>query len=500
MDHSLRAADPHSFGPAAAGLFVGGEWRSPTEGAAAIAVENPATGELLRRIASATPADAVSAAAVAAEALRDWRALPATSRAEILERIALALGERETELARTIVEENGKTLEEATGEIEWAQSFFRTYAEEARRLTGRLLAPMPGRQPIVRHAPVGVVLAITPWNDPLGMIARQIAPALAAGCTVVWKPASLTPLTALMFAGVVTDAGLPPGVLNLFATSQSDASISAVLESGLVQKVVFTGSTSIGLDVASRAARVGVPSNLELGGNAAFLVLDDADLERAADGVTLRKFVQAGQGCTCVNRLFVHRRVADRLLELLEPRLAAIKVGNGLDPDVAMGPLIHRREVERLDVLVASAVSAGARILWRGEPVTDESLSGGAFFLPHLLTDVQDDMEVARDEIFGPVLPVLLFDDVEDAIARANDVRHGLAGYVYGEQERALAVGQKLDVGLLGVNDASPQAPYYPVGGIKASGWGVAGGHEGLMEYVSYRAISLGLDRGAADA
>lgn len=473
------------------GLFLNGAWQQGSDNRAVVPVENPATGDAVAVVASATPEDAVAAAAAAAATRASWRAVPTAERAAALERIAETLGRHANDLARTIVQENGKTLAEAVGEVEWAQSFFRTYAEQGRRLAARVLGPVDGKQPIVRFEPYGVVLAVTPWNDPLGMIARQIAPALAAGCTVVWKPASLTPLTALEFANVVTEAGLPAGVLNVFVTADSSGCISSVLESGHVQKLVFTGSTPTGFRLASQAAAVGIPSNLELGGNAAFLVLEDADLDRAADGIVLRKFVQAGQGCTCVNRLFVHRSVADRLLQLVVARVAAIRLGDGLEPGVGMGPVIRNEEVERLEALVADAVASGATILWRGE--RPDGLRLGAFFPPHVLVNVEDEMEIARDESFGPVLPVLLFDDVEDAIRRANAVRHGLAGYVFGEESRALAVAQELEVGLLGVNDASPQAAYYPVGGIKASGWGVAGGIEGLMEYVSHRSISLGL-------
>jgi succinate-semialdehyde dehydrogenase/glutarate-semialdehyde dehydrogenase len=474
------------------GLFVGGKWDAPASDREVVTVMNPATAEVIGSVVSATPTEAVSAAAAASAARAGWRAMPVTARAEILEQIAERLRHHRADLARTIVEENGKTLEEAEGEVDWACSFFHTYAEEGKRLGGRILAKVEGKQPLVLNEPFGVVLAITPWNDPLGMIARQIAPALAAGCTIVWKPASLTPLTATKFVDVVAEAGLPPGVLNLFVTSTSNACITSVLDSRLVQKVIFTGSTSTGLALAGRAAALGVPSNLELGGNAACIVLDDTDLERTVAGIVTRKFVQAGQGCTCVNRLFVQRGVEKQLLERLVERVSAIKLGSGLDPEVTMGPLIHAREVERLDALVADAVGAGANLLLQGERPGDASLRDGAFFAPHVLTGVTDEMQLARDESFGPVLPVLVFDDVEEAIRRANDVEHGLAGYVFGEPSRAMAVAHELEVGLVGVNDASPQAPYYPVGGTKASGWGVAGAHEGLMEYVRYKSVSVG--------
>jgi succinate-semialdehyde dehydrogenase/glutarate-semialdehyde dehydrogenase len=481
------------------GLFINGMWQEVTDGESTITVNNPATGAEVGVVRSATRAEAVAAAAAAAVARPSWRALPASSRADILDQVVERLHHHEADLARTIVQENGKTLAEAIGEVDWARSFFSAYAEEGRRLLGdRLLAKVPGKQPLVHSEPYGAVLAITPWNDPLGMIARQIAPALAAGCTIVWKPASLTPLTALKFVDILTEAGLPRGVVNLFVTATSNACISSVLASGFVQKLIFTGSTHTGLGIASQAAAIGIPSNLELGGNAACLVLESADLDRAARGIVLRKFVQAGQGCTCINRLFIHRDVAERLLELLVPRVSAIKLGDGLEPGVTMGPLIRHTEVQRIDTLVSDALGAGAKILWRGERPQEEPMRSGNFCAPQILTDVQDGMRLAEDEIFGPVLPVLLFDEVGDAIERANNVQHGLAGYVYGEPSRALAVAHELEVGLVGVNDPSPQAPYYPVGGIKASGWGVAGGREGLLEYLSYRSISMGVDDNSA--
>jgi succinate-semialdehyde dehydrogenase / glutarate-semialdehyde dehydrogenase len=476
------------------GLFINGMWQEATDDQSTITVNNPATGAEVGVVRSATRADAVAAAAAAAAARPGWRALPASSRAKILDQIVERLRYHEADLARTIVQENGKTLAEAIGEVDWARSFFSTYAAEGRQLSDRTLAKVPGKQPFVHTEPYGAVLAITPWNDPLGMIARQIAPALAAGCTVVWKPASLTPLTALKFVDLLTEVGLPRGVVNMLVTSTSNECISSVLASGLVQKLIFTGSTPTGLGIASQAAAVGIPSNLELGGNAACLVLEDADLERAADGIVLRKFVQAGQGCTCINRLFIHRNVAEQLLELLVARIAAIKLGDGLEPGVSMGPLIRDREVQRIDALVSDALAAGAKIFWRGERPQEEAVRTENFCAPQILTDVQDGMRLAQDEIFGPVLPVLLFDDVDDAIERANNVRHGLAGYVYSEPSRALAVARELEVGLVGVNESSPQAPYYPVGGIKASGWGVAGGREGLLEYLSYRSISMAVN------
>jgi succinate-semialdehyde dehydrogenase / glutarate-semialdehyde dehydrogenase len=472
------------------GLFVNGRWQEC--GGAVVEVLNPATGDELGKICSATLADALLAATAAATTRERWRAFRPGERAKILERIAQVLRRNRSDLARTIVLENGKTLSEAAGEVDWACAFFETYAEEGKRLAGRILPEVPGKQPYVRFEPYGTILAISPWNDPLGMIARQIAPALAAGCTVVWKPASLTPLTARAVADLATEAGLPPGVLNIFITSSSDSCVSSVIRSGLIQKVIFTGSTVTGRRIASAAAAAGIPSNLELGGNAACLVLDGADLPRAAEGIALRKFVQAGQGCTCINRLFVHRRVAEPLLERLVIEASKIRLGYGLDPTVTMGPLIRKEHVERVNGLLASAIAEGARVVWQGEKPKGSDLNEQNFCVPFIVGDVVNDMDLAQQEIFGPVLPVLIFDEEEDAIRRANDVEYGLAGYVYGEMPRALAVAAALEVGLIGVNDASPQAPYYPVGGVKASGWGVAGGSEGLMEYVTHRAISVG--------
>jgi succinate-semialdehyde dehydrogenase/glutarate-semialdehyde dehydrogenase len=459
-----------------------------------IAVDNPANSRVLGFVESTGADDAVAAAAAASAARRAWREVPPTTRADQLDAIADVLRLEGRRLAETIVRENGKTLLEAAGEVDWAEAFFRTYASEARRLCARVLPKEPGKQPLSYPEPCGAVFAITPWNDPLGMIARQIAPALAAGCTVVWKPSPLTPLTARLFTELLATAGLPDGVLNVFVTSASEACVAAVLESRLVQKLVFTGSTATGFAIAGQAAARGIPSSLELGGNAACIVLPDADLDQAADGIVLRKFVQAGQGCTCVNRLFVQRDVAEPLLDLLVARASQIVLGDGFANGVTMGPLIRRHDVRRVDAVVDEATAAGAAIAWQGAMPRDSELAAGAFSPPRIVTGVADEMRLARDEIFGPVLPVLLFDDTAEAVRRANDVAHGLAGYVYGTRPRALQVAHELEVGLVGVNDASPQAPYYPVGGIKASGWGAAGGPEGLREYLVHRSMAVGDD------
>jgi succinate-semialdehyde dehydrogenase / glutarate-semialdehyde dehydrogenase len=482
-------SDETSLTRPAPGVFMDGRWHSRAR--SAFNVVDPARGSAMGAVETATEGDAVLAAQAAGRAAPLWAERSSRDRAAVLDAVADQLASLKASLARTIVRENGKPFDEAASEVDWAEAFFRTYADEARRLTASVLPRDGARQPLVEPVAYGPVLAITPWNDPLGMIARQIAPALAAGCSIVWKPADLTPFTAIAFADAVTSAGLPPGVLNVFLTDSPHAPVTRIIDERLVRKIVFTGSTSVGFALAGRAASKGIPTNLELGGNAAFIVMESADIEAAVRGIALRKFVQSGQGCTCVNRVYVHRQVAAELLDGLVGIASTIEVGDGLDPKVTMGPLITPAAVVRVDRLAERALEQGARQVWTGRRPADPALSGGSFSEPRILLDVTDAHDIIRTEIFGPVLPVLVYDELDRAIEAANAVDHGLAGYVYGEDAKALAAARRLEVGLVGVNEASPQAPYYPVGGIKSSGWGVAGGAEGLREYLHFRSMSI---------
>ncbi len=475
------------------GVFHSGAWQD-TGGADTVVVQDPATSQELAKVSGATPADAVAAGHAAIAAAKDWALASVSDRARVLDACARALRARSNDLASVVVAEAGKPLVEAEGEVATAATWFEWYAQELGRARDYAIPPIGGKLPIVTKHPFGVVLAITPWNDPVGLVARKLAPAMAAGCTVVLKPSSQTPLSAIFLFNLLAEAGVPPGVVNMFVTSNSDACVQALTEAGIPRKLTFTGSTESGTRIAASLVSACVPASLELGGNAAFMVLDDADIEHAADGALSRKFRAAGQGCTCVNRLFVHEDLAQSLTETIASKMAGLQLGHGLDSSTNLGPVRRSGDVERLGDLAQEAVTSGASIRHQGSLPADEALRDGNFVAPILLTDVTDDMRVAREEIFGPILPILTFSDDQEALRRANDVPHGLAGYIYSQDaDRALKLAADLDVGLIGINDPNPQSVQYPVGGIKKSGFGVEGGRAGLDEYRTNRSISMRL-------
>lgn len=472
-------------------LYLDGRWVEAEDGRT-FTVTDPATGEAVAEVADASPADARRAVEAAEAAFRGWAALPPKERGRILLRIQEGM-EREREgLARLIVRENGKPLEEARREVGFALGYFGWFAEEARRVTGTWVpAPSPGRHLWVFRQPVGPVAAITPWNFPATMVTRKIAPALAAGCPVVLKPASATPLTALALARIAHEAGLPPGVLNVVPARRAAPVAEVFLGHPAIRKVAFTGSTEVGKWIMERAAAQMKRLSFELGGNAPFLVFADADLAAAVEAAVAIKFLRVGgQSCICANRLFVQEPVADRFLEAFLARVKALRVAPGFEPGAEVGPLINAETRDKVHGLVEDARARGARLLAGGHPLTEGALGRGFFYAPTVLADVTDTMPVCTEEIFGPVAPVATFRSEDEAVARANATRFGLAAYAYTRDlARVLRLAERLEYGLVGINDASGYTHEIPFGGFKESGLGREGGQEGIHEYTEVKSV-----------
>jgi succinate-semialdehyde dehydrogenase/glutarate-semialdehyde dehydrogenase len=466
--------------------WIDGRWQGGDE---AFAVIDPATGAVIAEVVRADAAAVERAIAGAAAAQRGWRHVSAADRGAVLVRTAAALRHRKDEFARLLTAEQGKPYPQAVGEVEYAASFFQWFGEEARRVSGRIVPhPEAGREFFVERVPAGVAGLITPWNFPLAQGAKKMAAALAAGCAAVWKPAELTPLVALAMAPVLAEAGLPAGVLQIVPGRGSV--VGAVLAAHPAVRVLsLTGSTATGAALMAGAAPGIKRVSLELGGNAAFIVLPDADLDHAADELVRMKLFVSGQVCVTANRVFVPAAVEESFAALV----AAARVGNGLADGVDAGPLIHREACRDVGVLVHDAVAAGARIVAENRSYeADASLSQGSFFSPTLLVGVRDTMRLAREEIFGPVIPLLSYERVSEAVARANDTPFGLASYVYGRDLSACrAVAERLEAGIIGVNEWRPLKAEIPFGGVKTSGIGAEGGEEGIREFLDTRVISL---------
>lgn len=471
----------------ARGLYIGGDWLP----GAGIPVLNPSTGAVLAEVADAGPADALRAVDAAWAAAVGWRATPPRQRAEILRRWFGLMTERAEDLARLIALENGKALADARGEVAYAAEFFRWYAEEAVRIAGEFrMAPSGTNHILVDHDPVGIAVLITPWNFPAAMATRKIGPALAAGCTVILKPASETPLTAYAMARLGAEAGVPPGVVNVLTTSQPGPVTNVMLNDPRVRKLSFTGSTGVGRVLLAEAAKTVVSCSTELGGNAPFLVFDDADLEAALDGAMIAKMRNAGEACTAANRFYVQSGIHDAFVAGLAARMSALKVGPGTDPSSQVGPMITARAVQKIDRLVAQAVSLGARVVTGGAALPGP----GHYYPPTVLADVSPAAEIAHEEIFGPVAPVYRFGTEEQAIALANATEYGLAAYVYSRDlSRALRVGKGIESGMIAINRGLMSDPAAPFGGAKQSGLGREGGVTGIMEYLEpkYFAVSF---------
>ena len=469
------------------GLLIGGQWSAGRSGT--LAVINPATEEPITEVADASPEDGLDAVSAAAQALPAWAATAPRARGECLRRAFELMTERSEQLARLMVLENGKALRDARGEILYAAEFFRWYSEEAVRLDGHLsVAPSGANRIMVQRQPVGVSFLITPWNFPAAMATRKIGPALAAGCTVVLKPAKETPLTALAVAGILAEAGVPDGVVNVVPTRKPGPLTEAVLADPRVRKLSFTGSTEVGRMLLKQAADYVLNCSMELGGNAPFLVFDDADIDAAVEGAFLAKMRNGGEACTAANRFYVHEKVASEFSAKLSARLAALSVGPGLDDGVDLGPLVNADTRTKVADLVESAMSAGAKVLTGGH-APDRT---GYYYEPTVLDSVPVGAGILNEEIFGPVAPIVRFTDPDEAIALANDTEYGLVSYLYsGDLRRALRVAEALEAGMVGINRGVVSDPAAPFGGVKQSGLGREGAHEGLLEYTETKYIAV---------
>jgi succinate-semialdehyde dehydrogenase/glutarate-semialdehyde dehydrogenase len=464
------------------GLFIGGRWE-PSDSGETFAVTNPASGVDLARVAEATVGDGVLALEAAAAAADSWAATVPRERSDILRRALDACSERADEFAELITSEMGKPLSESYAEVRYGAEFLRWYSEEAVRISGRSgLLPEGSGSLTVQRRPVGPCLLITPWNFPLAMATRKIAPALAAGCTAVIKPAELTPLTTLLLTEVLHEAGLPVGVLNVVTTTQPGPIVDRLMADPRLRKVSFTGSTGVGRHLLSQAAGGVLRTSMELGGNAPFIVLDDAYIPAAVEGAVSAKFRNGGQACTAANRFIVHESLSAEFAEALAIRVRSMPVGSGLDPEVTVGPLINQAAVDKAARLVDDAVARGAKLLAGGR-----ALDGpGTFFEPTVLAGVAPESLICSEEIFGPVVAIVSAESDEDAVRQANDTEFGLVAYVYSRDlGRAQKLSSALEVGMVGVNVGTVSNAAAPFGGLKHSGLGREGGSEGIEEYLA---------------
>ena len=467
-------------------LFIGGEWVSSTSGRS-ISVIDPATGLVIKTIADASVEDARTAMDVAADTQASWAATAPRVRGEILRGAFDLLQERADDFALLMTLEMGKPLAEARGEVTYGGEFLRWFSEEAVRIAGRYGSNPEGTgRMIVTQVPVGPSYLITPWNFPLAMATRKIAPALAAGCTAIVKPAELTPLTTLYFAKLLQDAGLPAGVLGVLTTSKSSEISAPIIGDSRLRKLSFTGSTPVGVSLLKQAADNVLRTSMELGGNAPFVVFEDADLDKAVDGAMIAKFRNIGQACTAANRFIVHESVAAEFAQRITARVAELTVGRGTEEGVTIGPLINEAAIEKASALVSDAVAKGATLLAGGSRVAGE----GTFFEPTVLADVRPGSDILREEIFGPVVTIVPFTDEADAVAKANDTEYGLVSYVF---TRDLARGQRLieslETGMMGLNVGVVSNAAAPFGGVKQSGIGREGGLEGIHEYLETKYV-----------
>ena len=471
--------------------FIGGRW---IEGERRLAVTNPATGALIVEVADTTSADTRAAIDAAAAAMPAWAAMPAKARAAILRRWFDLIMVNQEDLARLMTAEQGKPLAESRGEIAYAASFIEWFAEEAKRAYGDVIpATQNGQRILVLKQPVGVVAAITPWNFPAAMITRKVGPALAAGCSIVVKPAAQTPLSALALAMLAEEAGLPAGLLSIVPTSDARGVGAEMTGNPLVRKLSFTGSTEIGKLLYRQSADTVKKLGLELGGNAPFIVFDDADVDEAVKGAIASKYRNAGQTCVCANRLYVQARIHDAFVAKLAEAVRGLKLGDGADAGVEVGPLIEEAAVEKVERHIADATAKGAHIVCGGR----RSALGGTFFEPTLLTGVTAAMDVAQEETFGPLAPIFRFEDEADVVMQANDTRFGLAAYFYANDlTRLWRVAEALEYGIVGVNTGLISNEVAPFGGIKESGIGREGSRYGIDDYLELKYLCMGMSAG----
>ncbi|MGI5222945.1 NAD-dependent succinate-semialdehyde dehydrogenase [Nocardia sp. CA-290969] len=469
-------------------LWIGGP--VDASGGGTFAVHNPANGEVIAEVADATPEDAVRALDAAVAAQAEWAATPARERGEILRAVFERITARAEDFALLMTLEMGKALPESRNEVRYGAEFFRWFSEEAARISGRYLhAPSGTGRILVHKQPVGPCLAITPWNFPLAMGTRKIGPALAAGCTMIVKPASATPLTMLLLAKLCAEAGLPEGVLSVITSRRSGAVTQPLLDDPRLRKLTFTGSTEVGRSLVEKSAHGLLRTSMELGGNAPFVVFDDADIDAAVQGAMLAKLRNGGEACTAANRFHVQRGV---LAEFTDKFVAAmndqVRMGPGTESDTTLGPLINEEQLTTVSELVDDAVSAGATVRLGGK-----APGGPGWFYPAtILTEIPEGARILREEVFGPVAPIIAFDTEEEGLAAANDTEYGLVSYVYTRDlDRALRVAEGLESGMVGVNRGVISDPAAPFGGVKASGFGREGGTEGIEEYLSTKYIAM---------
>lgn len=469
------------------GCYVDGRWTDAIDGTK-FEVLNPATGSVLARVSDAGVQEATAAVDAAAAAMPAWAARSPRERSEILRKAFELMIARSEEIARLIVLENGKSLRDARGEVAYAAEFFRWYAEEAVRNIGEVMtSPSGANRILVTYQPIGVSVLVTPWNFPAAMLTRKIGPAIAAGCAVVCKPAEETPLTALVIAQILEEAGVPAGVVNVVPTSRPGPFVERLLGDPRVRKLSFTGSTEIGRLLLGLASKQVISCSMELGGNAPFIVLEDADLEAAIAGAMIAKMRNGGEACTAANRFIVHEQVADRFAELLSQAMGALKVGNGLEDGVELGPLVNLPAREKVDELVSDAVRGGAQVLIGGSVPSGP----GYFYPPTVLDNVGVGSKILSNEIFGPVAPIIRFRSDEEAIAIANDTEYGLVSYLYTQDlARGLRIADSLETGMVGLNRGLVSDAAAPFGGVKQSGLGREGGHEGLLEYLEAKYVA----------
>lgn len=473
-------------------LFIDGKWL-PADDGRTFDVTDPSNGAVIGRAADAGAAETDRAIAAAEAAFGPWSRTTAYQRAEVLWNAHRLMTERSEELARLMTAEQGKPLKAARNEVRYAADFLSWFAEEAKRVYGSTIpSSRPEQRLTVLRQPVGVVAGITPWNYPISMITRKVAPAIAAGCTSVLKPAEQTPLCAVAVFEVLADAGLPAGVANLVTTSRPVAVGDRLLDSPVVRKLTFTGSTEVGKALAARAAATMKRVSMELGGHAPMIVFDDADPAHAAKGAALVKFLNTGQACISPNRIFVQRGIFDVFAQALVDRVATMRVGAGTVDGVAIGPLVDQAAVDKVARQVGDAVDKGARLLSGGSRLIEAELAAGRFFAPTVIADVDESMVIYREETFGPVAALIPFDDEDEVVQRANDTEYGLASYVYTKDlGRAVRVSEALRFGIVGVNDINPTAAAAPFGGIGDSGLGREGGAQGIDEYLDVKLVGL---------
>ncbi|ADZ69466.1 NAD-dependent succinate-semialdehyde dehydrogenase [Polymorphum gilvum] len=469
-------------------LYIDGAFR-PAAGGERFTVYNPASEEVLAEVASAGIEDAVAALDAAERAGADWAKRSPRERCEILRKAFELFSARKEDFARLITLENGKARSDAMGEATYAAEFFRWYSEEGVRNIGSLsTAPASGARILVQHKPAGIAVLVTPWNYPAAMGTRKLAPALAAGCPVIIKPASETPLTMLALMPLLEEAGVPKGLVNVIPSRRSGAVVDALLHDPRVRVVSFTGSTEVGRKLLRSAADCVVNPAMELGGNAPLIVFEDADIDTAVEGCLLAKMRNLGEACTAANRIYVHAAVEAAFVERFTARMAKLRVGDGLDPSVDVGPLVNAETRDKVAELVADAVAKGATVRCGGAAPQGR----GFFYPPTVLTGVPDDADLLREEIFGPVAAIQTFTDEDEIVARANSTEYGLVAYVFTKDlGRGLRVSERLEFGMIGLNRGLVSDPAAPFGGVKQSGLGREGAHEGLMEFLETQYISV---------